>query len=110
MRHAVPVYFLTTIPAPDRHRVRREWLRFEAILELHRLIDGGAPIERALADVVRAFTFHVSASSVRAWAAKFASCGLPGLLENKVGRVGRKPRRDRRQPIVKKSLRRNNCS
>ena len=96
-QEATAVDFLPAISAPERYRWRRASLRVEALLEVRRLIDSGTPKERALADVGRAFSFHVRASSLRAWSARFTSRGFVGLLEDKVGRVGRKAVRAHRR-------------
>lgn len=89
--------FPPSIPSPERYRLRRAWLRFEALTELRLMTESGTPVEQALADVARGHTFHVSPSSLRQWAARLASRGVAGLGEDKLGRVGRKAARDHRR-------------
>jgi hypothetical protein len=93
---AASVDFLQAIPAPERYRFRRASLRFEALLELRRLVDSGTPKERALAEVARAHSFSVSPSSLRSWAYAYSLRGRSGLEEQKLGNVGRKARAHRR--------------
>ena len=67
-------------------------LRFAALLALQNALNAGQPPERALVEVARDFTFRCSPSSLRAWQHRFAKQGLPGLMENRRGRSGRKPK------------------
>jgi hypothetical protein len=50
------------------------------------------PIETALDDVSRDFTFKISPSSLREWHKRYAESGFGGLMERKRGHVGRKPK------------------
>lgn len=72
--------------------IYRTHLRFTALAALDSAIRAGQPAERALVEVARDFTFRCSPSSLRAWQHRFAKHGLPGLMENRRGRSGRKPK------------------
>jgi hypothetical protein len=77
---------------PDRiaKRARLQFLqasfRFEALCDLERLVAEGGSIEAALDEVVSAFQFEISKSSLRRWQKDFLSKGFAGLFEQKRGR------------------------
>jgi hypothetical protein len=78
------------ITSAQRAEALRLKFRAECVFELDRLIQNGTPIERALTLIAETFSFNCSVSSLRRWQKAFATKGLRGLLENKVGNVGRK--------------------
>jgi hypothetical protein len=83
------------IPPARRAEIFRAEKRFQAICSLELALQSGEPIERALRNVARDFTFSVSTRSLRSWHHRFFSEGFAGLLEKKLGRSGRKPKEKR---------------
>lgn len=67
-------------------------MREQAVRLLSHLIRDGVGSEAALARTAREFRFAASKSSLRRWDRAYALRGFSGLLEAKVGRVGRKPK------------------
>jgi hypothetical protein len=79
------------IGASHRAELFRANLRFAALCALEAAITT-MPIETALATVARDFTFKISPSSLREWLKRYTESGFPGLMEQKRGRCGRKPK------------------
>ena len=83
--------FPLSITDARRAELRRVRWRFEALDELERRVSSGVGAEAALSQVADLVRFQCSASSLRRWQKAFASFGLVGLLDHKLGRSGRKP-------------------
>ena len=72
----------------ERSRIWRVNHRFYAVDALHAEMLQGVGIERALVDVAKAF--RTSPASLRRWDWALMTEGIAGLMEDKLGVVGRK--------------------
>jgi hypothetical protein len=73
-----------------RAEIDRALHRFSSLLALEAELIAAVPFETALKRV--SIAYHTNPNSLRQWAASFLKCGLAGLLENKRGHSGRKPK------------------
>jgi hypothetical protein len=78
------------ISPPLRAEEFRAHTRFQALCSLDAALKSGSNFERALKQVARDFTMHVSPNSLRRWKQKFSIFGMAGLLEHKRGNSGRR--------------------
>jgi hypothetical protein len=78
------------ITVSDQAAVSRAFHRFAALSALDSQIKQGQSVETALLTVAPAF--NVSVSGLRRWLKHFIASGFAGLLEQRRGRSGRKPK------------------
>lgn len=93
------------ISEPETRRLARANFRLAAIIELQRQLAAGAGREKALRDTAHRFSFKISPSALRRWAADFQRAGFDGLAEHKQGIVGRKPSKGRKGLLTQPRLR-----
>ena len=79
------------IPGPGP-RLARMQMREQSVLYVEALQRDGMSLERALHKAGKAFSFSASATSIRRWLEAYKRGGFMALNENKLGRVGRKPK------------------